>query len=205
MKKSIPALALLCIVTSFLHSCSTSQNSVATVSIGSEDNSPAVSGCFVIKSDGSTQQYNSLKLVTGVLVTPHLLADGKTVIPAKEVMAYQDGKRYAVSQKLLTTKKTSYVASETLPGFAVRIAKGKLNIYSRKYYNGNTAVTEYFVQSGDEGEIVAYSPAVMKELIKDNSAAMDYYNSKVKISPKSRKLLVTADMYNNPDQYISKN
>lgn len=160
---------------------------------------------YVIKTDGSTQQYSSLKLVTGVLVTPHLLADGKIVIYPKDVLAYQDGRRYAVSQKLLKTEKTSFVAAETLPGFAVRIAKGKLNVYSRKYYNGNVAVTEYFLQSGDEGEIVAYSPATMKELIKDNNRAADYYNSKVKISPKSKKLMVTADLYNNPDQYVSKN
>lgn len=205
MKKFIPVLALLCIGISTLNSCSTSQNSVTQPLNETPATDQGMSSCYVIKTDGSTQQYSSLKLVTGILTTPHLLADGKTVIHAKDVLAYQDGKRYAVSQKLLTTQKTSYVASETLPGFAVRVTKGKLNIYSRKYYNGNTAVTEYFVQSGDEGEIVAYTPAVMKDLIKDNSAAMDYYNSKVKVSPKSKKLLVTADMYNNPGQYISKN
>ncbi len=204
MKKSIPALALLCIISLVFNACSVSQNAVANAPEPEKAN-PAAASCYVVKTDGSTQQYSTLKLVTGVLVTPHLLADGKTVIESKDVMAYQDGRRFAVSQKLLKTSKTSYVAVETLPGFAVRIARGKLNIYSRKYYNGNTAVTEYFLQSGDEGEIVSYSPAAMKELIKDNTAAVDYYNSKVKVSPKSKKLLVTADMYNNPGQYISKN
>ncbi len=203
MKKAIPLAALLCMSIFFLNSCATTQNSVVQHETETEDAGPA--SVYVIKTDGSTQQYSSLKLVTGVLVTPHLLADGKTVIDAKDVLAYQDGRRFAVSQKLLKTKKTSYVAVETLPGFAVRIAKGKLNIYSRKYYNGNVAVTEYFLQSGDEGEIVAYSPELMKELIKDNTAAVDYYNSKVKVSPKSRKLLTTANMYNNPDPYLSKN
>ncbi|MBL0182989.1 MAG: hypothetical protein IPP96_12135 [Chitinophagaceae bacterium] len=203
MKKSIPGIALLCISVFMINSCATTQNSVVQPKPEKEDASLA--SVYVIKTDGSTQQYSSLKLVTGVLVTPHLLADGKIVIYPKDVLAYQDGRRYAVSQKLLKTEKTSFVAAETLPGFAVRIAKGKLNVYSRKYYNGNVAVTEYFLQSGDEGEIVAYSPATMKELIKDNNRAADYYNSKVKISPKSKKLMVTADLYNNPDQYVSKN
>ena len=204
MKRAIPNFALLCLSFFLLNSCATTQNSVDQPKTETESTGPVSSSCYVIKTDGSTQLYSSLKLVTGVLVTPHLVADKNTVINAKDVMAYHDGKRYAVSQKLLSTTKTSYVAAETLPGFAVRIAKGKLNVYSRKYYNGNTTVTEYFLQNGDEGQIIAYSPAAMKELVKDNARASEYYNSKVKVSPKSKKLLVTADIYNNP-QYISKN
>jgi hypothetical protein len=205
MKKSIPALAFLCMAVYILAACSTSQNTVNQPLPDTDKGNLGTSSCYVIRTDGSTQYYSTLKLVTGVFTTPHLVADGKTVIQAKEVMAYQDGKRYAVSQKLLTTSKASYVADETLPGFAVRVARGKLNIYSRKYYNGNTSKTEYFLQAGDEGEIIAYSPEAMKELIKDNNAALDYFNSKTRISPKSRKMMVTADMYNNPAQYISKN
>jgi len=91
-----------------------------------------------------------------------------------------------------------------LPGFAVRILKGKLNVYCRKYYNGNNSVAEYFLQSGDDGEIVPYSAGLMNELVKDNPKASDYYNSKIKVSPKSKKLLATADIYNN-SQLISKN
>jgi len=204
MRKSIPSIALVCISLFMLDSCAITQNSVDQSMNETESSGPVSSSCYVIKTDGSTQLYSSLKLVTGVLVTPHLVADKNTVINAKDVLAYHDGKRYAVSQKLLSTKKISYVAAETLPGFAVRIAMGKLNIYSRKYYNGNTTITEYFVQNGDEGQIIAYSPAVMKELVKDNARASEYYNSKVKVSPKSKKLMVTADIYNNP-QYISKN
>ncbi|HNU89488.1 MAG TPA: hypothetical protein PKJ94_14410, partial [Ferruginibacter sp.] len=76
----------------FLNSCATTQNSVVQHETETEDAGPA--SVYVIKTDGSTQQYSSLKLVTGVLVTPHLLADGKTVIDAKDVLAYQDGRRF---------------------------------------------------------------------------------------------------------------
>lgn len=204
MKNSIPSLVILCASVVILNACYTSKDSVTAPKSDSENLDKATSSCFVIMADGSTRNYTNLRLVTGVLVTPHLVADNNTAIYAKDVLAYQDGHRYAVSQKLLSTKKTSYVAAETLPGFAVRITKGKLNIYSRKYYNGNTTVTEYFLQSGDEGEIIAFSPDLMKEMIKDNNRAIDYYNSKVKNSTNSKKLLVAVDIYNNPT-YISKN
>lgn len=204
MKTLVPAVALLCSTLFLLNSCSVSKNSVLPPKADIDNGIGTTSSCFVVKIDGSRQYYSTLKLVTGVLTTPHLLGDNKDVIDAKDVLAYQDNKRFAVSQKLLTTKKTSYVASETLPGFAVRIANGKLSVYSRKFYNGNNAAIEYFVQTGDEGEIVSYSKAVMTELLKDNPKAADFYNSKVKVSPKSKKLLAAVDIYNNA-QFISRN
>ncbi len=204
MKTSIPFIAGLCTALILLNSCATSKDSIQQHKTDVENAKDATSSCFVLMADGSIQHYSTLKLVTGVLTTPHLLADNKVIINAKDITAYQDNYRYAVSQKLLTTKKTSYVATETLPGFAVRIAKGKLNIYSRKYYNGNISVAEYFVQSGDDGEIIAYSTDIMKALVKDNPKAFDYFNSKIKVSPKSKKLLATVDIYNN-SQEISKN
>src|SRR5438105_1362829 len=141
MKTSLPLIpALICALIS-VNSCSTSKNSVVSPKTDIENAADAGSSCYVIMSDGSTRHFSTLKLVTGVFVTPHLLADNKVVIDAKDITAYQDNQRYAVSQKVLTTKKTSFVAKETLPGFAVRVVKGKLNVYSRKYYNGNTAVT----------------------------------------------------------------
>ena len=204
MKTLVPSIALLCSTLILLNSCSVSKNSVLPPKADIDNSNGTTSACFVVKTDGSRQYYSTVKLVTGVLTTPHLLADNKIVIEAKDVLAYQDNKRFAVSQKLLTTNKTSYVASETLPGFAVRIATGKLSVYSRKFYNGNNAATEYFVQTGDDGEIVAYSQAVMNDLLKDNPKASDFYNSKVKVSPKSKKLLATVDIYNNV-QFISRN
>jgi hypothetical protein len=205
MKTLVPSVALLCSALVMMNSCSVSKNSILPPKNDAENIDGNSYSCYVIKTDGSKQYYSSLKLVTGVLTTPHLLGDNKSVIEAKDVLAYQDNRRYAVSQKLLVTKKTSYVAAETLPGFAVRVAKGKLNVYSRKFYNGNISVTEYFLQNGDEGEIVSYSQTVMNDLLKDNTKAADFYNSKVKISPKSKKLMAAVDLYNNAPQFISKN
>lgn len=204
MKTSIPLVALCCNALIFLNSCAVSNNSVVQYKPDTENARETSSTCYVLNNDGTVQQFSSLKLVTGVLKTPHLIGDNKIIINAKDIKAYQDNKFYAVSPKSLTTAKTAYVATETLPGFAVRIAKGKLNIYCRKYYNGNNTVDEYFLQSGDEGQILSYSPQIMNDMVKDNSKAADYYNSKIKISPKSKKLLVTADIYNN-SQMLSKN
>jgi hypothetical protein len=203
MKTLVPSVALLCSALILLNSCSVSKNTVLPPKADAENN-PATTSCFVVKTDGSRQYFSTLKLVTGVLTTPHLLADNKIVIEAKDVLAYQDKKRFAVSQKLLTTKRISYVAAETLPGFATRITNGKLSVYGRKYYNGSNTVTEYFLQTGDDGEILSYSNSIMKDLLKDNPKAADFYNSKVKISPRSKKLLATVDIYNNV-QFISKN
>lgn len=204
MKKSVPAIALLCTTIILFTSCAISKNSVDEYKPASANKKEVNSSCYVIKTDGSTQYYSSLKLVTGVFVTPHLLADNKVVINAKDVLVYQDKQRYAVSQKLLATSKTSYVATETLPGFAVKVVSGKLNVYTRKFYDGRNIVKEYFLQSGDEGQITAYSAELMRDLVKDNVTASDYFNSKVKISPRSKKLMATADIYNN-SQLLSKN
>jgi hypothetical protein len=155
-------------------------------------------------NDGSIQQYESLKLVTGVLTTPYLLANNKLVINSKDIMAYQDEKHYAVSAKILTSKKNSRVAVETLPGFAVKVISGKLNVYSRKYYNGGNTREEYFLQNGNEGYIVAYSKAVLISMLKEDTKALEYFNSRSKISPRSKKLLVAVQMYNN-GQLMTKN
>ena len=126
------------------------------------------------------------------------------MINAKDIKCYYDGRYFAVSDKALTTAKTSYVAVDALPGFARRIATGKLNVYSRKFYNGNNSVEEFFLQNGSEGPIVAYSAAAMKEILKDNTKALEYYNSNAKVSPKSKKILATADLYNGGELF-SKN
>ncbi len=204
MKTSLPLIPVILSTVILLNSCAVSNNPITVQPSEPGNETGKALSCYVIMADGSTHHYSSLKLVTGILTTPHLVADNKIIINAKDITAYQDHKRYAVSQKLLTTSKTSFVATETLPGFAVRVVKGKLNVYARKYYNGNITVSEYFLQSGDDGEIKAYSTSLMSELVKDNSKAADYFNSRVKVSPKSKKLLATADIYNN-SELISRN
>lgn len=205
MKTHVPSVALLCSTLILLNSCSVSKNSVLPPKADIGNGNGTTNTCFVVKTDGSRQNYSTLKLVTGVLITPHLLGDNKVVIEAKDVLAYQDNKRFAVSQKLLLTTKTTYVASEILPGFAMKIASGRLNVYSRKFYNGGNAATEYFVQTGDDGDILPYSRTVMADLLKDNPKASDFYNSKVKISSESKKLMTAVEIYNGSPQFISKN
>jgi hypothetical protein len=205
MKKAIPVIALLCISVFLLNSCGTNKNSYGVCRMVPVEAKVETGGdCYVLLNDGTVQHYSTLKLVTGVLVTPHLLADNRIVINAKDIKAYQNNRHYAVSATTLKTVKSSYVAVETLPGFAIRIVQGKLNVYQRKFYNGSNTVDEYFLQTGNDGEIIAFSSKVMKELLKDNPKALDYYNSKVKVSPKSKKLMVTAAMYNN-GELLSKN
>jgi hypothetical protein len=202
MKKIIPSIVALCSIVILLNSCAVGKNSVATQKTDPE-NTNETSACFVQLNDGSIKQYESLKLVTGVLTTPHLLADNKVVINSKDIMAYQNSNHYAVAAKILTSTKKSYVATETLPGFAVKVLSGKLNVYSRKYYNGANTVDEYFLQTGNDGYIVAYSKDVLKSMLKEDAKALEYLNSKSKKSPKS-KLLTAVEMYNN-SQMVTKN
>lgn len=204
MKKSIPSITALCSLVILLNSCTVAKESVAKQSSAVENSDDNNLTCFVQLNDGSIKQYSTLKLVTGVLVTPHLLADNKTVINSKDIIAYQSKEHYAVTAKILTSKKNSRVAVETLPGFAVKVLSGKLNVYSRKFYNGANTVEEYFLQHGNDGFIVAYSKEVLKSMLKEDAKAMDFLNSNSKLSPKSKKLFEVVEMYNN-GQLITKN
>jgi hypothetical protein len=203
MKKAILSMAAFCSIVISLNSCVTSKNSVVLQNAEQNTNEPAAS-CFVQLNDGTIKQYSSLKLVTGVLTTPHLLADNKVIIHSKDIMAYQNTRHYAVAAKILTSTKNGKVAVETLPGFAVKVLSGKVNVYSRKYYNGGNTVEEYFLQNGNDGYIVAYSKDVLKSMLKEDTKALEFFNSKTKVSPKSKKLLTAVQMHNN-NQLITKN
>jgi hypothetical protein len=190
--------------TALFSSCSVSKNSIdqQTTTVANENETSA--SCFVQLNDGTIKQFSTLKLVTGVLTTPHLLGDGKTVINAKEIIAYQNNKHYAVSSKILTSKKSASVSVETLPGFAVKVLSGKLNVYCRKYYNGASTSDEYFLQNGNDGYIVAYSKDVLKSMLKDDINATAFFNSKGKGSPSSKKILTAVEIYNK-GQMMTKN
>src|SRR5882724_7732516 len=196
MKTNLPYFkGIICLLV-LLNSCTSSKNSIdqhkTEIESAREDAS-----CFVQLKDGTLKNYTSLKLVTGVFKTPHLLADGNVIITAEEIKAYQSKEHYAISQKAFTTTKPSYVAVEALPGFAVRVTKGKINVYSLKYYNGHNTTEKFYLQSGDEGKIVAYTPAVMKEMVRDNSEAYNYFTDKRKPAVFHKKLLAKVDIYNN--------
>ena len=204
MKNIVSAIAMLLSTTALLNSCAVSKNSIDLQQTTVTNANEASPNCFVQLNDGIIKQFSTLKLVTGVLTTPHLLGDGKVVINAKEIIAYQNDKHYAVSSKILTSRKSASVSVETLPGFAVRILSGKLNVYCRKYYNGASTSDEYFLQNGSDGYIIAYSKDVLKSLLKDDMNASAFFNSKTKVSPMSKKILSAVEIYNK-GQMMTKN
>jgi len=160
------------------------------------------SNCFVEFADGQIKNFSTLKLIKGITTTPHLLGDGKFKIKARDIRAYQNNNHYAISQKVYNPKRLSYVAIESLPGFAVQIAKGKLNIYVRKSYDSNKAIEEYFIQKGDD-PISEYSYEAMIEVIKDNPEAADFFNSQ-KYKAARPILKGTADLFNSGNSFTSK-
>ncbi len=204
MKNIISAIAMLLSTTALLNSCAVSKNSLDQQKTTVTNANEASANCFVQLNDGTIKQFSTLKMITGLLTTPHLLGDGKTVINAKEITAYQNDKHYAVSSKILTSKKSAHVSVETLPGFAVRVLSGKLNVYCRKYYNGASTSDEYFLQNGSDGYIIAYSKDVLKSLLKDDMNATAFFNSKTKVSPMSKKILTAVEIYNK-GQMMTKN
>jgi hypothetical protein len=205
MKNFIPAIAVLVSAGILLNSCAVSKNSITQQQTETKIvNETTSASCFIQLNDGSIKQFTTLKLVTGVLTTPHLLGDGKVVINSKEIIAYQNDKHYAVSAKILTSKKSANVSVETLPGFAVKVLSGKLNVYCRKYYNGANTSDEYFLQNGNDGYIIAYSKDVLKTMLKEDAKASEFFNSKAKVSPKAKKILAAVEMYNS-SQLMTKN
>lgn len=151
--------------------------------------------CFVQMKDGSIRNFKSLKLVTGVFSAPHLLGNGKEKISSANIRAYQNTVHYAISQDMFEDNVRSKSAVETLPGFAVRIAKGKLNIYCKKYFNGTGTAEQLFVQKED-GDIMAFTPDVMTTLLKDHPEAAEYFHSSKKMTPVSKRLQATVALLN---------
>ena len=165
-------------------------------------NTPSTS--FVKKKDGTIVFYNSLELKKGVFTSPHLLANGKIKIMPSEIVSYQNQDHYAVSQNTFSNGRKSFVATKTLPGYGVRVVKGKLNIYCKQYFNGRAAIDEFYIQAGNDGKIYLYSAELMKDLIKDNNVALNYFNQLEDLNDYSKKLQTTAEIYNN-GMLMSKN
>jgi hypothetical protein len=197
MKAFIPAFTVFLGGIAILNSCSISKNTVTFPKTTIQSFSDKPTGSFVQLNNGTIKHFSTLKLVTGILTTPHLLGDGKVVIKSNEIIAYQNDKHYAVSSKILASKKSAAVSVESLPGFAVKLMSGKLNVYSRKYYNGANTTEEYFLQSGDDGLIIAYSKEALKNLLKEDAKSSEFFNSKSKLLPQSQKILAAVEMYNS--------
>ncbi len=195
-KKATLALAIAGVLL-FMQSCAAS--SVTTLPEPPSEDKPGRAGSnssYVILKDGSIQQYSTLKLVTGLFTSPHLLADGKTEILANSIFAYQNETHYALSPENLVNGRRSKSAVEALPGFAVRIATGKLNVYSHKYFNGSGTSEELFIQIGNEGAVMAFKPELMNDILKDHPEAFDFFHSRNKKAPVSKKLIATAELFN---------
>jgi hypothetical protein len=202
MKNFTPAIAVLLSTSILLNSCAVNKNSInqPQTETANETSAP----CFVRLNDGSIRQFTTLRLVTGLLTTPHLLGDGKVILNPKDIIAYQNDRHYTVSAKILTSKKSPNVSVQTLPGFAVKIVSGKLNVYCRKYYNGANTSDEYFLQNGNDGYIIAYSKDALKTMLKEDAKALEFFNSNAKSSPKAKKILAAVEMYNS-SQLMTKN
>ncbi|MEX1203029.1 MAG: hypothetical protein WEA59_07290 [Ferruginibacter sp.] len=193
-------LAIVCIQPSF----ATVSTEIFDRGVDSKNGKESKTECFIQKKDGTIQNFKSLKLVTGFFKTPHLLADGKIKIEAKDIASYQNSDHYAISDEQIEGERKSKVATSTLPGFAVRVAKGKLNVYSRKYYNGKNAVDELFIQIGNDEKIVPYTPELMVAILKNHPSSLNVFNSKKHLGTLTQKLQAVAGIYNQ-DQLMSKN
>jgi hypothetical protein len=204
MKTSVPKLAIMAaILFSFQSSLLANFNFYNTIR-------PLVvptgeyTGCYVELTDGTLKKYASLKLVTGVFKAPHLLADDSIVINTANIRAYQNEMGYAISQKEFTEGRKSYVSKNVLPGFALRVVKGYINVYSLKYYNGHNTTEKFYLQNGDEGQIVSYTPELLLDLLKENPDALAMLTAKNKEQAVSKRLIIAVEVFNN-SKVISKN
>ena len=158
---------------------------------------------FVQLNDGTIKNYTSLKMVTGIMMTPHLVADGRVIINGNEIKSYQDDdNHYAVSQKVFESGRRTHLAVDVLPGFVQRIASGKINIYNKQSYNGYRRIDEFFIQSGD-GSILPYSESRVNDLVKDEQA-LKLFNANNKKQPLAEKLQLLANIVNSSGM-MSKN
>lgn len=196
MKKSYytPVLALSILL--LFTACSVSNNLDNGLRSNRLDSKATLSNCYIQKKDGSIANFSTLRMVNSVFNDAYLLADNKTRIYPKEIMAYQTNEYYAVSQSRFSNGRKSHVSIDCLPGFGLRIAKGKLNVYTKKYFNGTLAVDEYYLQSGDDGPIRVYTPKLIREMLKQDATATSYFQANEKTKSLGDLLSATASLIN---------
>ncbi len=152
--------------------------------------------CYVKMKDGSIRTYHSLTFERGLFVSPHLLANGVEKLSAIDIIEYRTKDVLAVSQSLLKGCKKSSVSTEVLPGFAKLVLSGPINVYVRKVFNGTVAVDQYFLQSG-EGDIQAYSPKLIHEMLGNNAAALQTFDQNISSSNLYNRLKDALNVYNS--------
>ena len=175
MKKNLTLAAMIFAVISInAHANTINQNYSSKINLPL-NNDNISKKCFVKMNDGTIREFKTLTLVTGLFKSPHLLADGKIKIKPSEILEYKTNDQYAVSQRLFEDGRHSNVSTETLPGFAVLVMNGPLNVYSKKYFNGTVSIDEFFIQSGNEGKIYAFSIKRMTELLASQPEALNAF------------------------------
>jgi hypothetical protein len=197
MKKMINTLGYSAIIAVLLQSCAVSKITEFQKVLEAKSSKETFDQPFVKTKDGRIITYKSLELKKGPFSAPHLLADGHIKIQTSMIEAYQTHEHFAISQNQLMGGKKSFVAVDALPGFAVRMVKGRLNVYAKKYFNGSAAVDEYYLQLGQDGNIYVYSPEIMKELIRESDAASNYFGQVSKNERLDAKIQNTAEIFNN--------
>ena len=172
-------LSILAIMaTLILIGCARSNFISSTSDMGSVPNESST--CSVTYKSGITKNYNSLSLITGVLITPFLLADGHIKIKGSEITGYSTAKYEALSQDLFYTTVKSKIAKKVLPGFAIKTVSGAFNLYSLEFYNNGTITTKYFLQEGSESDIQLVDAALLtRHFATPSSNKLSKKNSRV--------------------------
>ena len=172
-------LSILAIITTvILIGCARSNFISSTSDMGSFLNESST--CSVTYKSGITKNYNSLSLITGILITPFLLADGHIKIKGSEITGYSTAKYEALSQELFYTTVKSKIAKKVLPGFAIKTVSGAFNLYSLEFYNNGTITTKYFLQEGSEADIQLVDAALLtRHFATPSSNKLSKKNSRV--------------------------
>jgi hypothetical protein len=203
MKTNIIYVLIAACVALVLSSCSASKDSVAIekpISISVIEDENASKTCYVVNKDGSITKYKTLKLVTAMLATPYLLANGSVKILPQDIIAYKDKKYYAISQKAFYDEVKGHVATNVLPGFAIKEMSGQINVYSLQIYSVGKVYKKYFLQNGENGKIEPYTAATLEAYVNSNTAQRVVIGKRVK----AKKMFSLVKEYNNTEA-ITKN
>lgn len=198
MKTNIIYVLIAAFVALVLSSCSASKNSLAVekpISISVVEDENAGKTCYVVNKDGSVTNYKSLKLVTAMLATPYLLADNSIKILPQDINAYKDKKYYAISQAIFYKDVKGHVATNVLPGFAVKEMSGQINVYSLQIYSLAKVYKKYFLQNGENGKIEPYSPKLLQEYTNADGLAIQRVTIGKKV--KAKKIFSVVKEFNN--------
>lgn len=175
MKTKITSIAAFSLLF-MLNSCAV-HKSVSDFAGSENENLTSISSSdFVELNNGEIIYFSDLKYVKGVFRAPHLMGDNVHKFVGSEIRAYQIDGKYAISEKQIENGHKGKVAIDALPGFAQRLVTGSLNVYAKKYFNGRSAVDEFYVQSGNNGKIMVYSPQVLKLMLEDKKHESQVYD-----------------------------